>query len=67
MNKLTGAQFPSEAQAVEVVTLAVFPPHLTESITVAGALAAQAVASPTADWAVFVNTVGIVRWPVVLH
>lgn len=68
MSKLTGAQFPSEAQAVEVVTLAVFPPHLTEAIIVARTLSAQAVPSPTAHWTVcLVDAVGIIRWTVVLH
>lgn len=68
VKKLTGAEFPSEVQAVEVVTLAVLPPHLTEAVTVAGALSTQAVASPTAHWTVrFVDAVGVIRWTVVLH
>lgn len=68
VGKLTGTQFPSESQAVEVVTLAVFPPHLTKAVTVAGALAAQAVPSPTAHWTVcFLDAVGVIRWTVVLH
>lgn len=68
MSKLTGAQLPSEAQAVEVVTLAVFPPHLTEAVSVAGALSAQAVPPTTAHRTVhFVDAVGVIRWTVVLH
>lgn len=68
MNKLTGAQFASEAQAVEVVTLAILPPHLAKAITVAGALSAQAVPSPAADGIVcFVDAVGVIRWTVVLY
>lgn len=68
MNKLTGTKFPSEAQAVEVVTLAELPPHLTKLISVAGALSAQTVTSPVADWAVCsLDAVDIIRWTVVLH
>lgn len=68
VNKLTGTKFPSEAQAVEVVTLAVFPPHLTKLVSMAGALSAQAVTSPAADRPVcFLDAVGIIRWTVILH
>lgn len=68
MNRLTGAKFPSEAQAVEVVTLAIFAPHLPKVVTVAGALSAQAVTSAAAHWTVcFVDAVGVIRRTVVLH
>lgn len=46
---LTRAQLASEAQAVEIVTLTVFAPHLTELSPVAGALSAHTVPSSTAD------------------
>lgn len=67
-NLLTGAELPFEAQAVEVVTLAVLPPHLTELVGVAGALSAQTVAPAAADGAVGLgDAVGVVGRAVVLH
>ncbi|KAG7220634.1 hypothetical protein INR49_017888, partial [Caranx melampygus] len=67
-NLLTGAKLPFVAQAVEVVTLAVLPPHLTELAAVAGALSAQTVASAAADRAVGLrDAVDIIGRAVVLH
>lgn len=68
MHVLTGTQRPFEAQAVEVVTFAVFAPHLTELICVAGALSTQAVPSPAADRAPGLrDAVDVIRRTVVLH
>lgn len=68
MHILTGTHFPFEAQAVEVVTFAVFAPDLTELIRMAGALSTQTVASPAADWAPWLrDAVDIIRWTVVPH
>lgn len=68
MRPLTRAQGPLEAQAVEVVTLAVLPPHLAELVSVTGALSAQTVASPAARRASRLwDAVGIVGGAVVLQ
>ncbi len=68
MYLLTRTQSPFEAQAVEVVTFAVFAPHLTKLICMAGALSAQTVASTAADGAAWLrDAVGVIRWTVVLH
>lgn len=65
---LTGAKQAFEAQAVEVVTLAVLPPHLTELVGVAGALSAQTVASAAADRAAGLrDAVDVIGRAVVLH
>lgn len=65
---LTGTQRPLVTQAVEVVALAVFAPHLPELTGVAGALAAQTVAPAAAQRAAGLrDAVGVVRRAVVLH
>lgn len=65
---LTGTQRPLVAQAVEVVALAEFAPHLSKLVGVARALAAQTVASATAQGAAHLrDAVGVVGRAVVLH
>lgn len=65
---LTGTQLPLVAQAVEVVAFAVFAPHLSELVCVAGALSAQAVASAAADGTPWLrDAVGVIGRTVVLH
>lgn len=65
---LTGTQRPLVAQAVEVIAFAVFAPHLSELVCVAGALSAQAVASPAADRTLRLrDAVGVIGRTVVLH
>lgn len=65
---LTGTQFAFEAQAVEVVTLAVFAPHLTKLVCVAGTLSTQTVTPSTAGWSLWLlDTVGIIGRIIVLH